>query len=142
MTRHLKSMLAAASLACIAAPALAQTTTEEPRTTYQVTMLKFAPGGADRWTELMQDHYAKAAKAAGLPETQVHWIMDGPWNIMLVRPMRRGMAALDAHDTPETAAYMKALAAQEGSEEAAKKINDEDEKLIADSMRFYTHTHP
>lgn len=142
MTRHFKTMIAAAALASAAMPALAQDEPEEPRTTYQLTYLKFAPGAAERWTEMMDKYYAPTAAAAGLPATQVHWLMDGEWDILLVRPMKRGMATIDAHTGPERKAYEAAFAKTAGGEEAAKKLNAENEKLIASSMRLYSHTHP
>jgi hypothetical protein len=141
MTRHRTTILAAA-LAFASAPAAAQDAPEEARTTYQITFLKFAPGADDRWTEMSDKYYAPAAKAAGLPETQVHWLMDGEWDIMLVRPMKRGMATIDAHTGPERKAYDAAFARIAGSEEAAKTLNEENGKLIAQSARFYSHTHP
>ena len=142
MPRLVKSTLAAFSLACLSGPALAQDEPEEPRTTYQLTYLKFAPGAADRWTEMMDKYYGPAAAAAGQPATQVHWLMDGEWDILLVRPMARGMASIDAHTGPERKAYEAALQKIAGSEAAATKLNAENDKLIAGSMRLYSHTHP
>lgn len=142
MTRHLKTMIAAAALASLAMPAMAQDEPEEPRTTYQITMLKFAPGAAARWNEMMEKYYGPSAAAAGLPATQVHWMMDGEWDIMLVRPIARGLATFDAHTGPERKAYEAAFAKTAGGEEAAKKLNEENDKLIADYARYYSHTHP
>lgn len=142
MTRLLKSTIAALSVACLSAPVLAQGEPEEARTTYQVTFLKFAPGADERWNEMMEKYYVPTAKAAGEKATQVHWLMDGEWDIMLVREMPRGMATIDAHNPPERTAYEKALHKIAGSEAMAKTLNDENDKLIASSTRFYTHTHP
>lgn len=142
MIQHFKFAIAAAALACLPAPSIAQEEPEEPRTTYQVTYLKFAPGAAERWNEMMTENFIPARKAAGLPGTQVHWLMDGPWDIMLVTRMPRGLAVLDAHASPERTAFENALLAQAGSEAAVKAINDEADKLIAESMRVFSHTHP
>jgi hypothetical protein len=43
---------------------------------------------------------------------------------------------------PERTAYEKALLETAGSEAMAKTLNAENEKLVVNSMRFYTHTHP
>lgn len=145
MTRHFKTLIAAAALASVAVtamPAIAQDAPEEARTTYQLTYLKFAPNAAERWTEMMDKYYAPANAAAGLPATQVHWLMDGEWDILLVRPMPRGMATIDAHTGPERKSYEAAFARTVGGEAAAKALNEENEKLIAGSMRLYSHTHP
>lgn len=145
MTRHFTTLALAAACAFAAAPAtvaFAQDAPEEARTTYQITLLKFAPGADDRWNEMQTKYYGPAAKAAGLPETQVHWLMDGEWDIMLMRPMRRGLAAMDAHTSPERKAFEAAFEKIAGSEDAAKKLNAESDKLIAASARYYSHTHP
>lgn len=142
MTRKFTSTIAALLIAGLAGPALAQAEPEEARTTYQVTFLKFAPGADDRWSEILDKNYAPARKAAGLPQTQVHWMMDGQWDIMLVTLLPRGMATIDAHNPPERGAVRKALVAQLGSEAAATALDAENDKLIANSMRVYTHTHP
>ena len=142
MTGLLKSAIAALSVTCLSVPALAQGEPEEARTTYQVTFLKFAPGADERWNEMMEKYYLPTARAAGQPPAQVHWLMDGEWDIMLVREMPRGMATIDAHNPPERTAYEKAFLKTAGSEAMAKTLNEENDKLIASSMRFYTHTHP
>lgn len=142
MSRLIKSTLAALSIACLSVPALAQSEPEEARTTYQVTFLKFAPGASDRWTEMMEKTYAPAAEAAGQPATEVHWLMDGEWDIMLIRPMPAGLTALDSHNPPGRVAFEKAMLMIAGSEDAMKKLNAENDKLIANSQRFYSHTHP
>jgi hypothetical protein len=77
MTRLLKSTIVALSVACLSVPALAQNEPEEPRTTYEVTFLKCAPGADERWGEMMEKYYAPTAKAAGQSATQVHWLVDG-----------------------------------------------------------------
>lgn len=142
MIRNFKFALATTALSVLAAPLAAQDTPEEPRTTYQVTYLKFAAGADERWTEMMDKHYKPARQAAGLPEAQVHWMMDGPWDIMLVTRMPRGLAGLDAHASPERTAFEKAMLAQAGSEDAMKALTAEYDKLIAESMRVFSHTHP
>lgn len=145
MTRHFKTMIAAAAFASLAVPAMpavAQDEPEEARTTYQITLLKFAPGAAERWNEMEAKYYAPSAAAAGLPATQVHWLMDGEWDIMLIRPMSRGMATVDAHTGPERKAFEAAFLKMAGSEDAVKKLNAENDKLIANYARYYSHTHP
>jgi len=142
MKLHLSYAIALATMTGLTAPAAAQDEPEEPRTTYQVTYLKFAPGADERWNEMMEENFKPARKAAGLPEAQIHWLMDGPWDIMMVTRMPRGLAALDTHASPERSAFEKALLAQAGSEDAVTKLNAEYEKLIAENMRVFSHTHP
>ncbi|MCT2558139.1 hypothetical protein N0B51_04025 [Tsuneonella sp. YG55] len=144
MTRHFTTLAlaAACALATISTPVMAQSEPEQARTTYAVILLKLAPDAGGRWSEMMEKYYAPAAAAAGLPKTEVHWMMDGPWDLMLLRPMPRGLAALDTHASPERDAFNKSLAKIAGSEEAAKKLGEENDKLVTSSMRYFSHTHP
>ena len=145
MSANLTKIAAAMVLAAtplVAAPAFAQDEPEAPRTSYQVIMLKLAPNAGDRWSEMMDTYYAPAAEAAGLPKTEVHWLMDGGWDIMLLRPMPRGMLSLDTHASPERDAWMKALANIAGGEDKAKALMAENDKLVTESVRYFSHTHP
>lgn len=134
--------IAAASLAFAAVPAVAQSPTEEARTTYRITFIKLKPGADDRWTELSEKYYGPATDAAKLKRPTVHWLVSGPWDLMLVQEMPRGMAALDRHEGPERTAMRQAMAKIAGSEEAAKKIRDESDTLVAESSIAFSHTHP
>lgn len=142
MIRKLTIAIAAASMALGAAPAFAQDEPDEARTTYRIEYLKFKPGSGNRWNELGEKYFGPATDEAGLKRPTVHWLMGGPWDIMMVFEMPRGMASLDSHASPEQAAFRKALIKVAGSEEEAKKIWEEDEALIANSVTTFSHTHP
>jgi hypothetical protein len=142
MMNRFKYALAATALASLAAPAMAQDEPEEARTSYQVTFMKFADGAGERWLEIMNDHFVPARQAAGLPVPTVHWMMDGPWDLLVVTELPDGMAALDSHNPEARVRYDAAILAQEGSDEAVTALTEEMQGLIADSQRYYTHTHP
>lgn len=142
MTRKLTSIALAAACMIAAVPVAAQDEPEEARTTYTITMLKFANGADERWSEMQDKYYAPAAAAAGLPKTEVHWMMDGPWDLMLVRKVPRGMTTFDAHASPERKAYEAAFEKIAGSADAAKKLNEENDKLVSNAVRYFSHTHP
>ncbi|WP_427969454.1 hypothetical protein [Altererythrobacter sp.] len=134
--------LAAAATLAFAAPAHAQDDPEAPRTTYMIEYIKLKDGSGQRWSELEEKYFEPAAEAAGLPKAQVHWLVAGPWDIMMIFTMPRGMASLDTHASPERKAFNEALAKIAGSEEAAKKITDESDSLETESMQTFSHTHP
>jgi hypothetical protein len=145
MFRNLKSIAAAVAVVAmpvIALPAFAQDEPEEARTTYMVILLKLAPGADERWSEITEKYYAPAAAAAGLPKTQIHWMVDGSWDLMLLRPMPRGMSSLDTHASPERKAFRAELVKIVGSEEKAKALDEENDKLVTESVRYFSHTHP
>lgn len=146
MTRTLLAALAAASFAFVAAPLAAQSQAaaeaEAPRTTYRITFLKLKPGADDRWTELSEKYYGPAQDAAKLKRATIHWLVTGPWDLMLIQELPRGLAALDKHESPERNAMRAAMAKIAGSAEAAKKIAEESESLVAESSVALSHTHP
>lgn len=142
MIRILFGSIAAASLAITAAPAIAQDEPEQARTSYSVEFLRFAPGKADKWTEMNDKYWTPAAKAAGLPVPTVHWMMDGDWDLMIVREMPRGLASLDTHASPERDRFRQEFLKLVGGEEAAKAMREENGELVQASKRFFSHTHP
>lgn len=134
--------LAAATTLAFAAPAYAQDEPEEPRTTYRIELIKLKPGAAQRWSEMGEKYFGPATDAAGLDRPEVHWIMAGPWDLMLLFKMPRGLAALDSHNPPERTAFRQAFIKIAGSDDAAKKLWEEGDSLVANSMVTYSHTHP
>lgn len=119
--------------------------TEEPeqaRTTYRIVHIKLKPGADDRWTELSEKYYGPAQDAAKIKRPTIHWLVSGNWDLMLVHEMPRGMSAMDKHGSPERTAMRQAMAKIAGSEDAAKKITDESDTLIADTSITFSHTHP
>ena len=141
MIRKLALGLAAATTFALAVPAVAQDE-EQPRTTYRIEYIKLADGKERRWAELGEKYFAPAAKAAGLPAAQVHYLMTGPWDIMMIFTMPRGMASLDTHASPERKAFWEALVKIAGSKEEAQKLIDESDAIETESMRAFSHTHP
>ncbi|MBE5073195.1 hypothetical protein IM511_02610 [Erythrobacteraceae bacterium E2-1 Yellow Sea] len=133
--------LAAASVALFATPAFAQDE-EEARTTYRIELLKLKNGKDQRWAEMGEKYFGPATDAAGLKRPTVHWMMAGPWDIMMVFELPRGMSTLDTHNASERVAFRKALIEVAGSEEEAKKIWAEDGEIVVNSMVTYSHTHP
>lgn len=142
MIRKLTIALAAASFAFTAVPAMAQDDAEEARTTYRIEFLKLKPGADDRWMELGAKYFGPATDAAGLKRPTIHWMMGGPWDLMLVFEMPNGMSSLDTHNPPERAAFRKAFVEVAGSVEEARKIWAEDDALVANTVVTYSHTHP
>lgn len=142
MFKTITTALAATTLAFAAFPAAAQDEAEEARTTYSITFLKFDGDGANKWAELEEKYWAPAAEKAGLPAQTVHWMMDGDYDLMVVREIPRGLASFDTHASPERKAWYDAYVEIVGGEEAVKKLEAENEGLVKDSKRFFSHTHP
>lgn len=141
MFRKITFAIAAASVAFMAVPASAQEA-EQARTTYRIEYLKLKPGQEQRWIEMGEKYYGPATEAAGQKHPTIHWLMSGPWDIMMVFEMPRGMAMLDSHNPPERTAWEAAFQKVAGSEDAAKKLMAEDNEIVTDTLVVYSHTHP
>lgn len=142
MKRIILSSIATASLAFTAAPVTAQNEPEEARTTYTVEFLRFEPDKAETWTEMREKYWVPAAKAAGLPVPTVHWMMDGEWDLMVIREIPRGMASFDRHGSPEGERWNEEFLKLVGGEEAAAALRGKNGQLIEASASYFTHTHP
>lgn len=134
--------IAAASLAFTAAPAFAQDGEEPPRTTYRIEYLNFSGDGSAAWNDVMEKYVTPARKELGFPEEQVHWLMAGDWEIMIVTEMPNGLAVLDKHRGGRFAELEKNIVARFGSEEEAKAMKEKIDASITRRMVTYSHTHP
>jgi len=143
MFTPVKHLAFAAAITCVSFPAGAQNAEpEEARTTYQITFIELADGADDRWMEILTENTNPARQVAGLPLPTVHWLVNGPWDLMLVTEMPDGMAALDSHNPRTVTAYRAALQQRMGSEAAVDALTKEMDALVAGSDRMFSHTHP
>jgi hypothetical protein len=69
-------------------------------------------------------------------------MMDGEWDLMVVREMPRGLASLDTHASEERARWTAEFMKLVGGEDAAKAMREENGELVQASKRFFSHTHP
>lgn len=141
MIRKFAIALAAASMAVTFSPVVAQEE-EEARTTYRIEYLNFAPGGAEKWNEAMTKYVNPARAELGFPAQEVHWLMAGDWEIMIVTEMPDGLAVLDKHRASRWEALDRNIAARIGTEAQAKAMKDEIDGMIQGRMVTYSHTHP
>ncbi|RIV83388.1 hypothetical protein [Aurantiacibacter zhengii] len=144
MLESLKIAACAAALALTATPAFAQDEPEEPRTTYAVTMLKFADGADEqRWLEVMDTYVNPAREASGAAAETIHWVMMSPdYDIITVADMPGGMGNFDSHAPAGRMAFVEALTEMVGGEAQLEALREEMEGMIEKSTTLYTHTHP
>jgi hypothetical protein len=142
MFAPIRTAAIAAAIACLPVPAIAQDEPEEPRTSYQISLIKLADGAQDRWMEILTEHTNPAREAAGVPLPTVHWLVNGHWHLMLVSELRGGLASFYSHNPAASTAYQAALRQQLGSDAAVDALNKEVDELVEDSDRMLSHTHP
>ena len=142
MLRKTALSLTAAAFMLTATPAYAQDAEEPPRTTYRIQLLNFSPGGSAQWSEVMDTYVNPTREELGMPKQEVHWLMAGQWEVMIITEMPRGLAVLDQHQGPRMQRLNEAIVAKFGSEEEAKAMREKIDASITGQMVTYSHTHP
>ncbi len=143
MRKFTTTLAASVAFALMATPAIAQDEPEEPRTTYTVTMLKFADGADDRWNEIMTEYVMPAQEAAGQTPDVIHWVMANPhYDIIVVSELEGGMGSFDTHANPSRDAFFAAMTELVGGEDELEALGEEWDTLVEEQATYYTHTHP
>jgi hypothetical protein len=77
--------------------------------------------------------YVTASETAGTPEPQSYWMETGSYDMMLIWDLKEGPSDLEWSWSPDGVAWWNAFVAQEGSKEAAEKIQEEYTSLVSGS---------
>jgi hypothetical protein len=108
---------------------------------FSMTNVDFKPGKAERAFEIIREHFMKASEAASLPEPYALHFKTGEWDAAFIWKLESGPADLEWYRSPNDIKWMEALAKQEGSKEAAGKLMEEWNSLIARSSGTFGHWH-
>ena len=106
------------------------------RTAYSwhtVTLVDYKPGAEESARELIQK-FESASEAAGTSKPQIHWFDSGKYDLVITWNLVNSPASDEWTWSPEGEDWLKALVSQEGSEEAAKKVQEEYRSLVASSV--------
>lgn len=99
---------------------------------HTITVIDYKPGTADNAKELIQKFEA-ASEKAGIPSPVIYWFESGKYDMVVTWKLEDGPADLQGKWNPAGEIWWKALVAQEGSEEAALKLQSSYNELIASS---------
>ena len=110
-------------------------------TKYSFQFLSYKPGKAGEAYGIINDHFAPAGAAAGLPGPVVIHFQSGAWDASFHWRLEDGLADLEWRRSPNDVAFRAALVAQEGSEDAADEIFDRYNSLIARTSTVIGHRH-
>lgn len=107
---------------------------------YEVTRLAFHPGKIERAQEIIRDHFAPAAAAAGTSvPAMLLWHNTGDYHLTVVWKLD-GLSDLEWKISPDQAKWFQAMAQQAGGMEQAQAIMQEYEGLIAKAETHLAHT--
>ncbi len=96
---------------------------------FQVVYVKFLPGKIERAKEIISKFESAGEGIMEAPQT--HWFMTGEYDAMFVWHMKDGPAELEWKYSEEGIQWYQAFIKQEGSAEAAQKLNEEYVSLIS-----------
>lgn len=99
---------------------------------HKVSVVDYKPGKVEEAKKIIAK-FQSAAIAAGTPVPVEHWFETGKYDLMEIWELKDGSADLEWNWSPEEVKWWKALVAQEGSEEAAQKVRNDYNSLIASS---------
>lgn len=107
---------------------------------YEVSRVAFHPGKVERAQEVIRDHFAPAAAAAGTPTpVMILWHNTGEYDLTVIWKME-GPEALRWKISPNQAKWFQAIAQQAGGMEAAQAVMQEYQGLIARVDTDLAHT--
>lgn len=113
---------------------------ETNATYYRVEMVKFHHGKRPRAAELVDKYFAPTDREMGGTVIDLH-LMTGEWDFITLFPMSGGPADLTYTTSPDDVRFMTALAKRAGGPDAAKKLIDEWDSLVAKLEWHVGHTH-
>jgi hypothetical protein len=107
---------------------------------WYVDMVKFKPGKRQRASELVEQYFRPIDQEMGGQSIDIH-MGTGEWDYITLFPMPGGPVDLTWLTSPDDVRFMNLLAKRAGSMEAARKIVDEWESLVARQEDHIAHTH-
>ena len=113
----------------------------DPAVYVSVTFVSYKQGKAGEAYGIIADHFRPAAEAAGLRGPVIVHFQTGPYDVAFHWRLENGMSDVEWQRSPDDVKFMAALAAQEGSEEAANAVFDRYNALIARSVTSVGHRH-
>ena len=99
---------------------------------HSVTMVDFKPGTLDDVKELIRKFEA-ASETAGTILPELYWFESGKYDLVLTWKLKDGKADFQGKWSPCGEPWWKALVELEGSEEAARKLQERYDSLVVSS---------
>ena len=101
-------------------------------TWHRAVLVDFKPGKVDEAKKIISK-FESAGATAGTPGPQQYWFETGSYDMLLIWDFKGGPSDLEWSWSPDGVKWWNAFVAQEGSEDAANKVQDDYNALIAGS---------
>ena len=106
---------------------------DDHSTWHSITMIDYTPGNEDKAKALIEK-FETASVLAGTALPVVYWFDSGKYDLILTWKLSDGVTDLQGKWSPYGESWWKALVELEGSEEAATKLQEDYNKLVASSV--------
>ncbi|WP_324809275.1 hypothetical protein SH584_05760 [Sphingomonas sp. LY29] len=111
-------------------------------TWHSIEMVKFHSGKRERAMEIVEKYFAAADRDLGGGGVIDLHMQTGPWDAVVVFPMRGGPGDMSWATSPDEVRWMNALAKRAGGPAQAKALLAEWDSLVARSENHVAHRHP
>ncbi len=104
---------------------------------FEVVLVDFKAGKVDKAKEYLE-LFEKAAKKAGTPIPEMHWILTGEFDLMIIWEYENGPSDLEWRYSPKSLKWWDALVEQQGGSKNAEILSDSYGDIIARSNSMIT----
>lgn len=100
---------------------------------HSIRLIEFENGHIDEVKDII-NKFETASVSAGIPATSVRWFESGKYDLVVIWEMDQKPAVAEWSWSPQVDKWWTSFVAQEGSEEAAQKIQDQYKSLVQSSV--------
>jgi len=100
---------------------------------HSIRLIEFQTGSLEEVKKIIQK-FETASEASGLAATSIRWFESGKYDLVVIWELDQQPIGSEWNWSPLADAWWKSLVAQEGSEEAAKQIQDQYQSMVASTV--------
>lgn len=100
---------------------------------HSIRLVEFESGSLDEVKKIIQK-FESASEAAGLQATSIRWFESGKYDLVVIWELDQKPIGSEWNWSPLADEWWNSLVIQEGSEEAAKRIQDQYQSLVTSTV--------
>jgi hypothetical protein len=100
---------------------------------HSIRLVEFENGHIDEVKQIIQK-FETASASAGIPATSVRWFESGKYDLVIIWEMDEQPTVSEWNWSPQVDKWWNSFVAQEGSEEAAKKLQDQYDSMVMSTV--------